>query len=203
MNLTQINSRLEEIDQILQDNSKRRVEVEPLVKSMEAELENYKAEMNFLSTQWNRFVREEKTLQERKAEFAEREEKAKQEKIYTEAFEACPDFFEAMKTPLQKYINQNHSNILGISGINPDNVIKDIQKRVQDYQRPGQLPNITMAEIIDCRGAYNTLTKANCKLELDKPEKWELDKNTNDFRIQNNFNSLFSSRNFKTSILKV
>ena len=46
---------------------------------MEAELENYKAEMNFLSTQWNRFVREEKTLQERKAEFAEREEKAKQE----------------------------------------------------------------------------------------------------------------------------
>ena len=29
MNLTQINSRLEEIDQILQDNSKRRVEVEP------------------------------------------------------------------------------------------------------------------------------------------------------------------------------
>ena len=44
------------------------------------------------------------------------------------------DFFEAMKTPLQKYINQNHSNILGISGINPDNVIKDIQKRVQDYQ---------------------------------------------------------------------
>ena len=55
---------------------------------MEAELENYKAEMNFLSTQWNRFVREEKHYKKEK-EFAEREEKAKQEKIYTEAFEAC------------------------------------------------------------------------------------------------------------------
>tara|TARA_Y100001935_G_C17186210_1_gene447720 strand:+ start:236 stop:847 length:612 start_codon:yes stop_codon:yes gene_type:complete len=203
MNLTQIDNRLNEIDKILEDNSKRRIDIEPLIESLEAELENYKSEMNFLSSQWNMYVREEKALRNERNDFTDKEKKIKQEKMYEEAFKKCPSFLEAMETPLQKYISKNHSNIFGIANVKPEAVIKDIEARLEAYSKPGVLPNITMAEIKDCQGAYNSLTKANCKLEIDKPEKWELDKNTNDFRIQNNFNTLFSNRNFKQVILKV
>ena len=116
MNLTQINNRIDEIDAILQDNSARRTELAPVLSRLETELEECKGEMSWLSSQWNNLVREEKQLQSRKGDIEERDARIKQDELYTEALEAYPNFYEAMKEPLDKYIQVNHSNWL----CNPD-----------------------------------------------------------------------------------
>lgn len=196
-NLTEVKKRLKEIGEILDNNKERREKIDPLIKDAQKELAMYEKEGNFLATQWNMLVQEEKELTAVERNIEEREKQFAEQEMYNKAYSELPHFFVAVREPLSNWINHNERRFMGMVKPNINKILQKMEEDWHNYDKPYVQPNNTMAMMRSIASVYERSARTIKKLEIDQPDNYELLINNENQKLLQNFNTYFSSNAFK------